>query len=179
MAISRTRHGLPGALFLPVIALAAPYDLDMGWGESGRLTLPDHARLFSSILQSDGGLVLILEREARRARADGSLDTGFGNGGRIGTPLTDLAITGSAQRPDDRLDIIWRSEPVYLTAGVFQCSQRHWMRYAPSGQPDGTFGAGAGVNLDGGCSGEGLVADGDGDTYWISSGASRSRASTT
>jgi len=150
-----------------VTAEAAPHDLDAGWGVGGRVAAPGGAKIGSSLLQRDGGVVLVFDREVRRARADGTMDLGYGDGGRIAASPPYFTLAGFSQPSDDRLHVIWTSEPVYLTGGLWQCSQRRWMRYTPSGQPDATATGGAGVDLYADCRGEGLVVDSNGHAYWL------------
>jgi len=154
-------------MVLTAAAVAAPGDFDTSWGVAGRLAVPEGTSIGTSLLQRDGGGVLVFYREVRRARADGTMDPGYGDGGRITASPPYFAMAGFKQPSDDRLHVIWTSEPVYLTGGLFQCSQRRWMRYTPSGQPDATAAGGAGVDLYADCRGQGMVVDSDGHAYWL------------
>jgi uncharacterized delta-60 repeat protein len=152
---------------LPTAAIAAPGDIDSSWGVDGHLPAPLGQSIGGTMLQPDGGIVMKLRSELRRAHADGTMDVGFGANGTVVASLPELVIAGFAQRPDGRLYAIWTSEPIYRVAGIVECPVRRWARYTARGQMEPASPGGTETILDPGCGGAGLVVDRGGHTYWL------------
>lgn len=170
--ISRRRVLVPAALLGATIALAAPGDLDVGFGDGGTLSfgvgLPSQG--FSGIEQADGKLVVAgagtgfnddSDFLVARFAADGSPDTAFGN---LGNAVLDFA--GS---DDIGYVVVQQADGSLVAAGgasnLDGSIDVALVRYAPDGTLDATFGNGGMVKLDLGGDDEfatGLVQQPDG-----------------
>ena len=123
--------------FTAGIALAAPADLDPGFGRSGRLTLDDSHRVRALALQPDGKILVAgdaltggmptSEGVLYRLHPSGSLDPTFASTGAAAlAPLEYGAAVGL--QPDGKV----------LAAGYSQ-GNAAVVRRAPDGMPDRTF----------------------------------------
>ncbi|MFC8450639.1 calcium-binding protein [Kitasatospora sp. NPDC057223] len=151
--------GLALVLAVPGLALAAPGDLDPGFGTGGTVLTDfgggsDEARAVA--VQSDGRIVAVGyagnfdDFALTRYNTDGSLDTGFGTGGRVTTDFnggSDEAQAVAVQS-DGRIVVAGRSE---VPEGGF-----NWFslaRYNTDGSLDTGFGTGGRVVVDFGTGG--------------------------
>ncbi|OKI12877.1 hypothetical protein A6A07_17270 [Streptomyces sp. CB03911] len=156
------RAGVAGAagaallLALPGVAWAAPGDLDPGFGTGGRVTTDfggsgDEARALA--VQADGRIVAAGVRDGdfalARYNTDGSLDAGFGTGGRVTTDFDGGgdAANGVAVQADGRIVAVGVSES---SAGGNFFSV---VRYNADGSLDAGFGTGGKVVTDFGSGG--------------------------
>ncbi|MDQ0312841.1 putative delta-60 repeat protein/putative repeat protein (TIGR01451 family) [Kitasatospora herbaricolor] len=156
------RAGVAGAagaallLALPGVAWAAPGDLDPGFGTGGRVTTDfggsgDEARALA--VQADGRIVAAGVRDGdfalARYNTDGSLDAGFGTGGRVTTDFDGGgdAANGVAVQADGRIVAVGVSES---SAGGNFFSV---VRYNADGSLDTGFGTGGKVITDFGSGG--------------------------
>jgi uncharacterized delta-60 repeat protein len=142
-------------LAVPGAVRAASGDLDPAFGTGGKVTTPfggagiqDVAR--AVVVQSDGKVVasgftanqLNYDFALARYNGNGSLDTTFGTGGKVTTPigvLHDDALALALQ-PDGKLVAAG-----YTFAGPLGSDQFALVRYNADGSLDGTFGTGGKV----------------------------------
>ncbi|KOV26176.1 hypothetical protein ADK60_21620 [Streptomyces sp. XY431] len=160
------------ALAVPGAALAAPGDLDPAFGTGGRTTTDfgggaDEAR--GVVVQADGRIVVAGYAGAgddfalARYNADGSLDTGFGTGGKVTTDFAGGSdeARGLALQADGRIVAVGRSEVPEGGVGWFSVA-----RYNTDGSLDTGFGTGGKVTVDFGTGGAddafGAAVQGDG-----------------
>ncbi|NUS31118.1 MAG: DUF11 domain-containing protein [Streptomyces sp.] len=166
-ALLRGAAALALVVALPGSALAAPGDLDTTFGTGGRVPADSGywAEGQDLALQADGGIITVgSSRQAEylstdfslmRHKADGSLDTAFGDGG---TTLTDFAggedrAHGVALQPDGK--IVVAGESGRSEGG---CCSFTVARYTAGGALDTGFGTGGRVVTDFGLPGNGGVA---------------------
>ncbi|TMA94304.1 MAG: hypothetical protein E6J70_17450, partial [Deltaproteobacteria bacterium] len=125
--------------------------LDTSFGTGGKVTTPigsidDEA--FALVLQPDGKLVAAGYTSSAsntafalvRYNADGSLDTSFGTGGKVTTPIESIGnqVFALVLQPDGKL----------VAAGYANDGSNQdfaLVRYSPDGNLDGSFGAGGKV----------------------------------
>lgn len=143
----------------PAAARAKPGSLDLSFGTQGRVTTPASLGMFSWLEADvqiakgpDGTTVAAVGKTVFRYLPDGSLDPGFGEGGKVtiadpeGLPflLHDLAVgtdgrvslIGSVEIPDVSVPISYISSTHPPLAAV--------IRYTSDGKLDPTFGGGSG-----------------------------------
>ncbi|MGW6919459.1 calcium-binding protein [Kitasatospora sp. NPDC054939] len=164
--------GLLLALSVPGAALAAPGDLDTAFGTGGRVTTDfgggsDEAR--GVVVQSDGKIVVAGYAGATddfalaRYNPDGSLDAGFGTGGRVTTDFNGGSdeARGLALQSDGKIVAVGRSEVPEAGFGWFSLA-----RYNADGSLDTGFGSGGKAVVDFGTGGAddafGVAVQGDG-----------------
>ncbi|MBT2444062.1 DUF11 domain-containing protein [Streptomyces sp. ISL-36] len=131
---------------LPGRAMAAPGDLDPGFGDAGRVVsdLGGYEQAQAVAVQPDGRIVAVGGIDLNggdfalaRYLPDGSLDAGFGDGGRVFTDIdggADVA-QGVALQSDGAIVVVGTSEST--TVGGFYVTVA---RYHPDGTPDLAFG---------------------------------------
>lgn len=128
-------------------------DLDPSFGDGGVVmtdfnTSTDLANAVA--LQADGKLVVAgttyinndfsdEDFAIARYNADGSLDTSFGNNGKVTTDFPNLAavISAVAVQPDGKIVVAGGAYPLFTFTGDFKVA-----RYNPDGSLDTSFGAG-------------------------------------
>ncbi|MFD0273974.1 calcium-binding protein [Kitasatospora sp. NPDC127111] len=151
--------GLVLALSLPAVAVAAPGDLDPTFGTGGRVTTDfgggeDDADAVA--VQSDGKIVAVGYAGAfgdfalARYNPDGSLDSGFGTGGRVTTDFNGGSdgARGVAIQSDGKIVVVGHSEVPDGGVGWFSL-----VRYNTNGSLDSGFGTGGKVVVDFGTGG--------------------------
>jgi uncharacterized delta-60 repeat protein len=145
------------------LSFAAPGDLDPGFGSGGKVTTPfgtstDNAN--AVIIQTDGKIIAIgssfngsnFDFALARYNPDGSLDTSFGTGGKVTTPIgagSDTA-TAAALQPDGKI--------VVAGASLGTNSDFALVRYNPDGTLDTSFGTGGKVVTPFGSGNDGVSA---------------------
>ena len=159
------------AVFLaPWTALAAPGDLDTSFGIGGRVTTPIGGVGNSVAVQTDGEIVVAgfayngsnYDFALARYNPDGSLDTGFGSGGTVITPVgnRDDIGTSVALQADGKIVVAGYSGPFLETDFAL-------VRYNANGSLDTSFNATGTVTTDFGgngyeqANGVALQADGE------------------
>ncbi|MEV6977549.1 calcium-binding protein [Kitasatospora sp. NPDC093806] len=165
--------GLLLALAVPGVAVAVPGDLDTTFGTGGRVTTDfggggaDEAR--GVVVQSDGKIVVAGYAGATddfalaRYNPDGSLDTGFGTGGKVTTDFAGGSdeARGLALQGDGKIVAVGRSEVPEGGVGWFSLA-----RYNSDGSLDTGFGSGGKAVVDFGTGGAddafGVAVQGDG-----------------
>ncbi|MBI3456793.1 MAG: hypothetical protein HY002_13540 [Candidatus Rokubacteria bacterium] len=136
---------LAGSIALPGQLHAAAGDLDPTFGTGGKVTTDfggtDSARALA--LQPDGKIVVAGFTEfsgqdfaLARYNPDGTLDLGFGSGGKVTTDFGpgDVAGQGLALQPDGKIVVAGRTGAAFALA-----------RYQPNGTLDASFGTGGKV----------------------------------
>ncbi|MFI7635963.1 hypothetical protein [Nonomuraea sp. NPDC049400] len=143
-------------LLIPGVALAAPGDLDPGFGSGGKVTTDfggdDVAE--GVAVQPDGKIVVIGRTigvfALARYNSDGSLDSGFGSGGKVTTDFGgDDSASAVALQPDGEIVVVGHGGP----GGDFALA-----RYNSDGTLDSSFGADGRVTTDFGGSGDAALA---------------------
>ena len=144
--------------------LAAPGDLDLTFGNGGKVLTPigsgnDYS--FGAAIQSDGKIVLAGEsynganRDFALARynPDGSLDASFGSGGKVVTPIgsRDESAGDIAIQPDGKIVVAGYS----INADSF--ADFALVRYNANGSLDNSFGTGGKVTTSFGSVGSDVV----------------------
>lgn len=134
--------------------------IDSSFGNSGKVTTDFKASFdwaYALLLQPDGKIVVGGVTDASGSRdlalvrynPDGSLDPGFGKGGRVIAdlrPLSNDAIYGLALQPDGR---ILAGGTTYPDIVVLRPNADFILaRYLPDGRPDVAFGVGGAVTTD-------------------------------
>ncbi|MFC5662086.1 calcium-binding protein [Kitasatospora misakiensis] len=164
--------GLLLVLAVPGAALAAPGDLDPTFGTGGRVTTDfgggsDEAH--GVVVQADGKIVVAGYAGATddfalaRYNPDGSLDSGFGTGGKVTTDFNggSDAAHGLALQSDGKIVAVGRSEVPEGGVGWFSVA-----RYNTDGSLDTGFGTGGRTVVDFGTGGAddafGVAVQGDG-----------------
>lgn len=106
-------------------ANAAPGDLDMRFGDQGRLVVPAANPATALVQQSDGKLLLVDGGSALRIRRflpNGAPDIQFGQGGQISVPNpVDLVPFAAAIQPDGKLLIAGYRVDDFLVTVAFPC----------------------------------------------------------
>ncbi len=122
---------------LALSCFAAPGDLDLSFGGTGKVltdrTDPSGSSnyAFCMALQSDGKIVVAGENfDMVRYFSNGSLDAGFGNGGRISNGYNASAGLGIKVQADGKIVVAG------YASGNFRV-----IRYNPTGTVDGSFNA--------------------------------------
>jgi uncharacterized delta-60 repeat protein len=126
--------------------------LDTSFGNSGKVF--DEAGLYDIALQADGKLVAVgddysgtnLEFFLTRFNADGSLDTSFGNGGKVLT-----GFDGGLGSFDQAFDLVVQPDGKLVAAGYAEiepATDFALARYNPDGSLDTSFGNGGKVTTD-------------------------------
>ena len=134
-------------------AQSAAGDLDPTFGTGGKVTtdLRRSTDLANAVaVQADGKLVVVGQTyknndfsnedfAVARYNTDGTLDTTFGNGGRVKTDFPGLAAVASAVviQSDGKIVVAGGAFPLFTFAGDFKV-----VRYNPNGSLDRTFGSG-------------------------------------
>ncbi|MFH8627539.1 calcium-binding protein [Streptomyces vietnamensis] len=146
-----TAAGLALVLWLPGVAVAAPGELDPGFGTGGtvRTDFGGQEAAYGMAVQGDGKFVLAGNAGPRfalaRYTADGGLDTGFGTGGKVTTAFDSAA--GARGAVELAGGGILAFGTVYVgTDG----SDIALARYTSDGTLDTTFGTGGTVVTDAG-----------------------------
>ena len=147
----------PAALGVSVLALlaataspaaAAAGALDPSFGQNGIVTVSGSGGGLTApsamLVQPDGKILVVDGSEILRFNPDGSLDTGFGNGGQVATPLDANVSLGAdaALQPDGKIVVTGR-----IGAGV-ERTDVLVMRFNPNGSPDPSFGSNGQVVTD-------------------------------
>jgi uncharacterized delta-60 repeat protein len=139
---------LPAATALPAAAAAGA--LDPNFGQRGIVTVASDssggsvAAPSAMLVQPDGKILVVDGSEILRFNPDGSLDPGFGNGGRVATPLdADVSLgADAALQPDGKIVVAGR-----ISVGVDRTDVLV-MRFNPDGSPDISFGSNGQVVTD-------------------------------
>ena len=134
-------------------AQAADGDLDPTFGTGGQVTTDfNHSTDIANAvaLQSDGKLVVVGQTykhndytgedfAVARYNGDGTLDTSFGNGGKVTTDFPGLAAVASSVvvQPDGKILVAGGAFPGFTFLGDFEL-----VRYNPDGSLDTSFGSG-------------------------------------
>ena len=159
--LSRLRKSLIGVLtvsflcsFLPIRAQAAQGDLDPGFGNGGKVTtLFGGGDSVFAIATEPGGKIIAVGSASNRDFAiarydnDGSLDPGFGSGGKVTTDFfgnTDVALAVALQ-PDGKIIAAGRTRVAGTNFELFDFAVA---RYNADGSLDSTFGSGGKVTTD-------------------------------
>ncbi|MEU4273310.1 delta-60 repeat domain-containing protein, partial [Streptomyces sp. NPDC026092] len=141
--------GLALVLALPGAALAAPGDLDPGFGGDGTVLTDAGGEEAGNdvVVQSDGKVVVVgtdapdsLGNFALvRYLADGSLDSTFGSGGRVSTDIGGFVdnAEAAAVQSDGKIVVAGSSG-----TGFEECCRFTVARYTATGSLDTTFGDG-------------------------------------
>ena len=146
--------GIILTLFASVqMAQAAAGDLDPTFGTGGTLMtdLNRSTDLANAVaIQSDGKLVVVGQTyknndytgedfAVARYNTNGTLDTTFGNGGRVRTDFPGLAAVPSSVviQPDGKIVVAGGAFPLFTFLGNFEV-----VRYNPNGSLDRSFGSG-------------------------------------
>jgi uncharacterized delta-60 repeat protein len=132
------------AAFGPLIRLIATAgDLDPSFGIGGVATAPvgQFAYANAVAVQPDGKVVAAgpdgAQIRVARFNPDGSLDSGFGAGGLVGTNVGGNELPFKVLlRPDGRIVVVARAD---VSLGLWMVAA---VQYNPDGSLDGTFGAG-------------------------------------
>lgn len=153
----RLRHRLlvPATLLVATIALAAPGDIDPGFGDGGVLSfgIGFQSQGYSVVEQADGKVVVAgagigsaddTDFVIARFAPDGSPDTGFGASGQAVADFAGFDDVGYVvlQQADGKLVVAGAAGPVF---GSFDIGLA---RFAADGTPDAGFGSGGKVTLD-------------------------------
>lgn len=127
------------ATALPAVAAAG--GLDPSFGQNGVVTVASDsnggATPSAQLVQPDGKILVVDGSEIMRFNPDGSLDSGFGNGGRVETSLdTNTNVgAGAALQPDGKIVVAGRIGVGTNSTDVLV------MRFNPDGSPDFSFGS--------------------------------------
>src|ERR1051326_5430794 len=135
------------------LAQAAAGDLDLTFGTGGKVTTDIHRStdLANAVaIQADGKLVVVGQTYQNndfstedfvvaRYNSDGTLDTTFGNRGRVRTDFPGLAAVASAVviQSDGKIVVAGGAFPLFTFAGDFKV-----VRYNSNGSLDNSFGDG-------------------------------------
>ena len=135
------------------LAQAAAGDLDLTFGTGGKVTTDIHRStdLANAVaIQADGKLVVVGQTYQNndfstedfvvaRYNTDGTLDTTFGNRGRVRTDFPGLAAVASAVviQSDGKIVVAGGAFPLFTFAGDFKV-----VRYNSNGSLDTSFGSG-------------------------------------
>jgi uncharacterized delta-60 repeat protein len=137
-------------LVLPALTFAAPGDLDLSFGNGGKVitgSFPGYLAAFGMAIQSDGKIVVVGEGVGNgydfavvRYNPNGSLDTSFGGTGIVITPVGDAheQAASVAIQADGKIVVAGIS-----CIGVGMCSGANRfaiVRYNPNGSLDTSFG---------------------------------------
>ncbi|APV50813.1 hypothetical protein BWI17_14620 [Betaproteobacteria bacterium GR16-43] len=134
-------------------ALAAPGDLDPGFGNGGKVFLPlgDAGTSGRTIaVQADGKVLVagsatgyLISATISRFNADGSVDTAFGSNGNINLPFGELSPGAMAVvvQPDGKI-VVAGVKRVPRPTELNDAFPIAVMRLNPDGSPDATFGEG-------------------------------------
>jgi uncharacterized delta-60 repeat protein len=108
-------------------------------GSGGGLTAPS-----AQLVQPDGKILVVDGSEILRFNPGGSLDSGFGNGGRVATSLdADVSLgADAALQPDGKIVVAGR---IALSSGGTDVVV---LRFNPDGSPDTSFGSNGQVVTD-------------------------------
>ncbi|MGQ0593414.1 MAG: hypothetical protein ACT4QB_12435 [Gammaproteobacteria bacterium] len=142
-------------LDLPIPAPAASGDLDPSFDGDGKVLtdVRGHDTAYALVVQSDGKLVVAGAKDAfsssadfvlARYNPDGSLDSSFGNGGRV---VTDFGA------PDRAFDLVLQPDGKLVVAGGNNAGDLILARYNPGGTLDASFGVGGLVVITDACCG--------------------------
>ncbi len=140
-------------LLLPASIFAASADLDMTFGNGGKvITHVGEGGINAIAIQSDGKIVAAGtsrqqpsvpsgELTLTRYNADGSLDASFGNGGMVVTSIGNayLAANSLAIQADGK--IVVAGDVAGNIGGIYSQSDFVVVRYNPDGSRDSTFGS--------------------------------------
>ena len=150
--------------------------LDLGFGTGGKVTTDFNGvadRGFAVAIQTDGKIVVVgdagfdtpngvgADFGLARYNADGTLDTTFGNGGKLTTDIAggiDIAHNVIVSQGNGAILVSGAG----TTAGDAGLDQTGLARYDTHGVLDGSFGTGGKITLTGKRVNEGLVLQGDG-----------------
>lgn len=132
------------AAFGPLVRLIATAgDLDPSFGIGGVATAPVNQFAYANAVavQPDGKVVAAgpdgAQIRVARFNPDGSLDSGFGAGGLVGTNVGGNELPFKVLlRPDGRIVVVARAD---VSLGLRMAAV---VQYNPDGSLDGTFGAG-------------------------------------
>ncbi|MGI8638355.1 MAG: FG-GAP-like repeat-containing protein [Pyrinomonadaceae bacterium] len=144
--------------FLSADFYAAPGDLDPTFGGGGKVITYISGKDFGSsvVLQSNGKLIVAGEATVNtsttdfaivRYNLDGSLDTSFGNGGRVITDFGRADWASAVARQSDG-KIVVAGVTVNLPDPTYSTSNFALARYNTNGSLDSTFGTGGKVTTD-------------------------------
>jgi len=154
--VHRLAPAVLGASVLALLAVTAPPaaaaagNLDPSFGTNGVVTVVSDssgtavAAPSAMLVQPDGKILVVDGSEILRFTPGGSLDPGFGNGGRVATPLDgDVSLgAGAALQPDGKIVVAGR-----IAVGPEQTDVLV-MRLNPDGSPDRSFGSNGQVVTD-------------------------------
>ena len=147
-------------LALPGAAVAAPGDLDPGFGSGGKvltgLGADDHAN--DVAVQPDGKIVSVgasadsILQESdfalTRHNADGTLDAGFGSGGKVKTAINNMIPPEEFQSGEARAVALQSDGKIVVAGGAWRgyenCCWFVVARYNSNGSLDTSFGGGDG-----------------------------------
>lgn len=126
--------------------LAAPGDLDMGFGSGGKVVNDFGADdVFERMaVQSDGKIVVATRKSLVRYTPTGALDATFGSGGKV-----DIAFLFIAR------DMTLQSDGMIVVAGSMDGQDFGLVRYTAAGELDTSFGSGGWVRTEIGSADEG------------------------
>jgi uncharacterized delta-60 repeat protein len=158
VVVGNTNNGLPPQFHndFAVVRYNADGSLDTSFGSGGKVTTSvgssdDYAKGVS--IQSDGRIVVVgfssngsnNDFAAVRYNTDGSLDTSFGSGGKVTTPVGTASITPH----DEAYSVVIQPDGKIVAAGYARMSGTDYdfavVRYETNGSLDTSFGAGGKV----------------------------------
>jgi len=134
--------------------------LDPAFGTNGRVTtsIGDYARAAAVVIQPDGKIVVVgsvnqnstdTDPVIVRYNSDGSLDTSFGNGGIVRTPISPNRdyFLAAALQPDGKIIAVGSTRPLATSNDDFLA-----VRYNQNGTLDASFGTNGIVTMNRGSS---------------------------
>ena len=152
--------------------------LDASFGVGGKVVSGAAGLANAVAIQSDGKIVVAGELNAAagtdialaRYNANGSLDAGFGSGGRLTTDIgnTDNRAGNLVVQPNGAI-VVSGGVAKRITGGVTPEGHTDVVRYTANGSLDASFGVGGKLALPATLVGEGLALQGDGKFVLVGS----------